>query len=65
MGHKAMPMDSDETLLRLPAVLTRYPVGKSTWWKGVAEGRFPKPVKLGPRVTAWRKSEIDQLIADA
>ena len=28
------------------------PVGRSTWWAGVKSGRFPKPVKLGPRTTA-------------
>ena len=30
------------------------PVSKSTWWAGVKSGRFPRPVKLGPRITAWR-----------
>lgn len=30
------------------------PVKKTCWWAGVKTGRFPKPVKLGPRVTAWR-----------
>jgi len=34
------------------------PVGKSCWWAGVKTGRFPKPVKLGPRVTAWRAEHI-------
>ena len=38
------------------------PVGKSTWWAGVKTGRFPKPVKLGPRTTAWRIEDIVQLI---
>lgn len=41
------------------------PVGKSCWWDGVKTGRFPKPVKLGPRVTAWRVEEIRALIASA
>jgi prophage regulatory protein len=26
-----------------------FPVSASTWWKGVRSGKFPKPVKLGPR----------------
>jgi predicted DNA-binding transcriptional regulator AlpA len=39
------------------------PVSKSTWWAGVKSGRFPKPVKLGPRVTAWRVEDIQSLIA--
>jgi prophage regulatory protein len=38
------------------------PVSKSTWWEGVKSGRFPKPVKLGPRITAWRVEDIRQLI---
>lgn len=48
--------------LRLPTVLKVIPVGKSTWWAGVRTGRFPKPVKLGTRVTAWRADEIQALI---
>ena len=43
-----------------PAV---FPVSRSTWWAGVKSGRFPKPVKLGPRVTAWRVEDIRALIA--
>jgi len=38
------------------------PVSKSTWWAGVKSGRFPKPVKLGPRITAWRVEDIRNLI---
>lgn len=39
------------------------PVSKSTWWAGVKAGRFPKPVKLGPRTTAWRVEDIRAFIA--
>lgn len=39
------------------------PVGRSTWWAGVKSGRFPAPVKLGPRTTAWRVEDIRALIA--
>lgn len=48
--------------LRLPAVLRFIPVGKSTWWAGVKTGRFPKPVKLGAKITAWRAEDIRALI---
>lgn len=41
-----------------PPVPPVIPVGKSTWWAGVKSGRFPKPVKLGPRTTAWRVEDI-------
>jgi prophage regulatory protein len=38
------------------------PVSKSTWWAGVKDGRFPKPVKLSTRVTAWRVEDIRDFI---
>jgi prophage regulatory protein len=50
-------------LLRLPEVLKLFPVSKSTWWQGVSAGRYPKPIKIGPRCTAWRASDIRALIA--
>ncbi len=44
---------------QIPPIL---PVSKSTWWAGVKSGRFPKPVNLGSRITAWRVSDIRALI---
>jgi hypothetical protein len=38
------------------------PVSKSTWWEGIKSGRYPKPIKLGPRITAWRVEDIRALI---
>ena len=49
-------------LLRLKEVLKIVPVSKSTWWAGVKSGRFPAPVKLGPRVTAWRSDAIIPIV---
>lgn len=50
-------------LLRLPQVLALFPVGKSTWWAGIRAGRYPKPKKLGPRISAWRVEDIRSLLA--
>lgn len=46
-----------------PPIPPIIPVKKSCWWAGVKTGRFPKPVKLGSRVTAWRVEDIRTLIA--
>jgi prophage regulatory protein len=54
--------------LRLSSILAPrgpIPVGRSTWWQGVKTGRFPKPVKLGPRTTAWKVEDIRDLIEKA
>jgi len=48
--------------LRLPQILEIIPVSKSAWWQGCKDGRFPKPVKLGPKTTAWRAEDIAALI---
>jgi prophage regulatory protein len=51
-----------EGYVRLPTILAVFPVGRSTWWAGVKDGRFPQPVKLGPRTTAWKVADIRKLI---
>jgi predicted DNA-binding transcriptional regulator AlpA len=38
------------------------PVSRSSWLQGVRDRRFPQPVKLGKRTTAWRVSDIRALI---
>jgi prophage regulatory protein len=48
-----------------PPTLPIIPVKKSCWWDGVKSGRFPKPVKLGPRVTVWRVEDIRAFIASS
>lgn len=45
-----------------PPIPAIYPVSKSQLWKLVKEGKFPSPIKLGPRITAWRVEDIRQFI---
>jgi prophage regulatory protein len=58
---KSLP---DAGFVRLPTILAHFPISKSSWWSGVKAGRFPKPVKLGPRISAWRVEDIKALIAN-
>ncbi|MFC7300599.1 helix-turn-helix transcriptional regulator [Cognatiluteimonas weifangensis] len=62
MQHRLLP---ETGFLRLPQVLSLYPVSKSTWWAGVKAGRYPAPVKLGERCTAWRAEDVRALIDGA
>ena len=48
--------------VRLAQVLTVIPIGKTCWWEGVKSGRFPKPIKLSARCTAWKAEDINNLI---
>ena len=53
---------NEASFLRISQILKIIPVGKTTWWNGVKSGRFPKPVKLGGRITAWKVEDIKGLI---
>jgi len=46
-----------------PPIAAIIPISKSSWWKGVKEGKYPQPIKLGPRMTAWRTSDVLAFIA--
>ena len=62
-GALPSPQNPDIALWRLPTVLAHVPVSRSHWWAGVAEGRYPAPVKLSKRCVAWRSADIRALIA--
>lgn len=38
------------------------PVGRTSFLNGVKSGKYPKPVKLGERTTAWKVQDIRNLI---
>lgn len=37
-------------------------IGESTYWKWVKDGRLPPGIKIGPRVTVWKRSDLLALI---
>jgi prophage regulatory protein len=47
--------------IRLPEVLRRLSLARSTWYAGIAANRFPRGKKLGPRLVVWLESEIEAL----
>jgi len=46
-------------MLRLPAVLVRTGLSRSTIYLRISEGRFPKPVSLGSRAVGWIEAEVN------
>lgn len=62
MDGEPLPTTGLVRLSQIIAPRGPIPVCKSTWWAGVKSGHFPKPVKLGPRITAWRVEDIRALI---
>lgn len=49
-----------ETYVRMNTLLTLIPVGETTIKRWVQKNEFPKPKKLGPRVTGWKLSDLQE-----
>jgi prophage regulatory protein len=39
-------------------------ISKSKLWRDCGNGKFPKPVPIGPRTTGWRVAEVRQWMID-
>jgi prophage regulatory protein len=50
-------------LIRLPEVMARVGLKRSSIYLRMAEGRFPKNRSLGSRCAVWVEAEIDDWIA--
>jgi prophage regulatory protein len=46
-------------MLRRHQVEARTGLSRSTLYDWMKNNKFPKPVKLGERIVAWRESDID------
>ena len=55
-------MDSSNKLLRISAVSEITTLAKSTIWLKIAQGTFPKPIKLSPAISVWKESDIEAWI---
>ena len=53
---------SRQTILRLPAVLQRTGLSRSTLYNRIAEGEFPHQISLGGHAIGWIQGEVDDWI---
>lgn len=47
-------------LLSPNQVINRLSIPSSTLYRWISNGNFPKPIKIGPRRTAFRQTDIEQ-----
>jgi len=63
MSFDSQPVSLREVgFIRQAQLLTIVPFSSATLWRKVADGSFPAPVKLSPRVTAWEIAKVRQWI---
>ena len=61
MKRPLTKIDNADRLVRLNEVLRLLPISSASWWNGVRAGKYPRAIKLGPKATCWRLSEITAL----
>ncbi|MCY3887044.1 MAG: AlpA family transcriptional regulator [Chloroflexi bacterium] len=54
---------SNNRLLRRPEVEARTGLARSTLYRMMDEGMFPRPVRIGRRAVAWSEEAIERWIA--
>ena len=50
------------TVIRFPQLIKLIGLARSTVYVRIAEGTFPKPIKLGVRAIGWLESDIEEWI---
>jgi prophage regulatory protein len=55
---------TNQRLIRLRTVREKTGLSKSTLYALAQQGRFPRPVKLSERCSAWDEREVDLWIAE-
>lgn len=62
--HQSVPEPRRVTrLIRLKEVQYRVGLGRSTIYRWMAEGKFPKPVQLGGYAVAWALEDVESWIS--
>ena len=61
--HQVEVPEQPTRLIRIREVQHRTGLGRSTIYRWIAHGNFPKPVHLGGRVVAWTEDDIEHWIA--
>ena len=51
-------------IVRIPEVLARVGVSRSTIYEWMRYGNFPRAIPLGARAIGWREADIEAWIAD-
>lgn len=58
------PMSNVDRIVRQKEVCHLTGLSKTSLYREVAEGRFPPPLRLGPRMVGWRLSTVQQWVQE-
>jgi prophage regulatory protein len=59
-----MVADTGSRILRLKAVLERTGLSRSTLYRKIEGGTFPRQVRISERCIGWRESDLERWLRD-
>jgi len=59
-----VPMTDQTVLVRFRDLRTMIPLSRTSIWRHVTAGTFPKPLRLSKNAIAWRRDELCAWIAE-
>jgi prophage regulatory protein len=57
-------MNNPDRIIRLKTVLSRTGLSRTTLYRKMGDGTFPRQVKISVHGAGWRESAIDRWVAD-
>jgi len=55
---------SRDSFVRLAAVISRTGLGRSTIYRRISAGTFPRPVPISDQLVAWYESDINTWVSN-
>ncbi len=52
--------DGDDRIIRLKTVLERTGLSRSTLYRKIQQGTFPKQIRISERCAGWRQSAVSE-----
>jgi prophage regulatory protein len=52
----------NDIILRLPQVMARIGLSRSSIYLGISRNEFPRQVRLGARAVGWLQADIDEWV---
>ena len=60
----ACPVADTDSIIRLKTVLARTGLSRSTLYRKISEGTFPRQTKISVRSAGWHETDVGRWIAD-
>ena len=55
-------LNINESLMRVDQAAKLLAISTSHFWRLIRDGKVPRPIKLSPKISVWRSSDIQRFV---